>query len=139
MSEGVKEVVWCGVDERRRGRANEVCVLNVRNGRERGEMKLWNYVSECVRMFEKGCSIVLTADGKVGSNVMAGVVGKWYVGVNENNEHLVDICGERGLFLVNILKHRLINRCTWKTKDERGEQKSVINYVAVNEKGCTGC
>ncbi len=42
--------------------------------------------------------------GRVGCN---DVVGKFGVdGVNENGEHLVDICGERGLFLTNTSQHR---------------------------------
>ncbi len=32
-------------------------------------------------------------NGRVGSSKLAGVVGKWGVdGVNENGEHLVDVC-----------------------------------------------
>ncbi len=37
-------------------------------------------------------------NGRVGSSELAGVVGKWGVdGVNENGEHLVDVCAERGV------------------------------------------
>ncbi len=40
-------------------------------------------------------------NGKVCGNEVAGVVGKWGVdGVNENGEQLVDVCAERGLFLL---------------------------------------
>ncbi len=46
-----------------------------------------------------------------GSNEIAGVVGKWgAVVVNENGEHLMDVCAERGLFLANTFQHRLIGR-----------------------------
>ncbi len=38
-------------------------------------------------------------NGKVGSNEIAGVVGKWGVdGVNENRKHLVDICAVKTPF-----------------------------------------
>lgn len=49
-------------------------------------------------------------------NEIAGEAGKWDVleGVNENGEHLVDVCAERRLFLANILyQHSLIRRHTW--------------------------
>ncbi len=43
-------------------------------------------------------------NGRVGNSELAGVVGKWgEEGVNENGEHLVDICAERGLFLADTL------------------------------------
>ena len=53
---------------------------------------------------ERGSNIVLIGDmnGRVGSSEVAFVVRKWGLGgVNENNECLVDICAERGLFLAN--------------------------------------
>lgn len=83
-------------------------------------------------------------NGRVCSNEIAGVVGKWDVdGINRNEEHLVDICAERGLLLTNIFfQHRLKHRYTWRRRDERDEQKSVIGYIAVEErikKGCVGC
>ncbi len=54
---------------------------------------------------------------------MAGVVEKWEVeGVNENGEHLVDVCSERGLFLANTFQHKMIH------------QKSLIDYTAVDER-----
>ena len=55
-------------------------------------------------------------------------------GVNESYEYLVDICTEKGLFLANpFFQHKMIHRYTWR-KDEKGEQKSMINYIAVDEK-----
>ncbi len=72
-------------------------------------------------------------NGRVGSNEVAGVVGQWDVdGVNENGEHLVDVCAERGLFLANIFfQHKLIHRYTWRRRDERGKQNSMIDYIVV--------
>lgn len=58
-------------------------------------------------------------NGKAESNEITGVKGKWGVGVNENDEHLVDICGER--------------RHIWR-RDKRGEQKTAIDYVAVDKR-----
>ncbi len=67
---------------------------------------------------------------------VAEVVGKWGVdGVNENGEQLVNICADKGLFLANtFFQHRLIHRYTWRKRDERGEQKSMIDYIAVDER-----
>ncbi len=54
-------------------------------------------------------------------------------GVNENGEHLVDVCAERGLFLVNTFyHHRLIHRYTWR-RGESSEQKGVTDHIAVDE------
>ncbi len=57
------------------------------------------------------------------------MVGKWGVeGVNENGEHLVDVCAERGLFLVNtFFKHKMIHRYTWRRREDREEEKSLID------------
>ena len=119
-----------------------VCVyapVNVVNGRGREEMrKFWNDVNECLRSFNRGTRIVLIGDmnGRVGSNEIAEVVGKWGVdGINENGEHLVDMCAERGLFLANtFFQHKLIHRYTSRRRDERDEQKSMIHYMAVDER-----
>ncbi len=54
-------------------------LANVSNGRGKEEMrKFWNDVNECLRSFERGSRIVLMGDmnGRVGSNEVAGVVGK---------------------------------------------------------------
>ncbi len=76
--------------------------------------KFWNDVNECLRRFEKGSRIVLIGDmyGRVGRNEIARVVGKWGAdGINENGEHLVVVCAERGLFLTNtFFQHKLIHR-----------------------------
>ena len=119
-----------------------VCVyapVNASSGKGREEMrKFWNDVNECLRSFERGSRIVLMGDmnGRVGSNEIAGVVGKWGVdGVNENREHLIDVCAERGLFLANtFFQHKLIHRFTWRRRDGRGEQKSMIDYIAVDDR-----
>ncbi len=45
------------------------------------------------------------------------------------------MCAERRLFLANtFFQHRLIHRYTWRMKGERGEQKSMIDYIAVAER-----
>ncbi len=64
------------------------------------------------------------------------VVVKWGVeGVNENGENLVDICAERGLFLANtFFQHKMIHRYTWRRREDGGEQKSLIDYIAVGER-----
>lgn len=73
-------------------------------------------------------------NGWVKDSEMTGVVGKKGVdGVKEYGEHLVDMCPDRGLLLTNISQHGMIHRCTWR-RDERGEQKCVISYIAVDDK-----
>ncbi len=63
------------------------------------------------------------------------MVGKWGVdGMNENGEHLVDVCAERGLFANTFFQHRMVHRYTWRRMDERDEQKSLIDYIAVDER-----
>ncbi len=119
-----------------------VCVyvpVNSSNGRGREEMrKFWNDVNECLRSFERGSRMVLMDDmnERVGRNEIAGVVRKWDVdGINENGKHLVDVCAERGLSLGNtFFQHRLVHRYTWIRMDERDEQKSLTDYIAVDEK-----
>ncbi len=52
-------------------------------------------------------------------------------GVNENGQHLVDICAERGLFLSNtFFQHKMIHRYTW----ARGDERSLIDYIAVDNR-----
>ncbi len=53
--------------------------------------------------------------------------------VNENGEYLVDVCAERGLFLANTFLRKMIHRYTWRRGDG-GEQKSLIDYIAVDER-----
>ncbi len=66
---------------------------------------------------------------------MAGVVGKWGVeGVNENGEHLVDVCSERGLFLANTFQHKIIQQYMWRRGEDGGEERSLIDYIAVDER-----
>ncbi len=64
------------------------------------------------------------------------MVGKWGVeGVNENGEHLVDVCTERGLYLANIFfQHKRIHQYTWRRREDGGEEKSFIDYIAVDER-----
>ncbi len=92
-------------------------------------------MNEWLRSFQRGGRIELIGNmnGRVNSNEIAGVVGRWGVdGVNENGEHLVDICAERGLFLANTFQHKLIHKYMW--RDEKGEQKIMIDYIAMDEK-----
>ncbi len=67
---------------------------------------------------------------------MAGVVGKWGVkGVNDNGEHLMDGCAERGLFLTNtFFQHKMIHWYTWRRREDGGDKKSLIHYIAVDER-----
>ncbi len=52
-------------------------------------------------------------------------------GVNENGQHLVDICAERGLFLANtFFQHKMIHRYTW----ARGDERSLIDYKSVDNR-----
>ncbi len=51
-------------------------------------------------------------------------------GVNENGQYLVDICAERGLFLLNTFQHKMIHRYTW----ARGNERSLIDYIAVDSR-----
>ncbi len=59
-------------------------------------------------------------------------MGRYGVGgVNENGQHLVDICAERGLFLWNIFfHHKMIHRYIW----ARGDERSLIDYIAVDNR-----
>ncbi len=86
--------------------------------------------------FERGSRIVLMGDmnGRVGRNDIAGVVGKWGVdGINENGEHLVDVCAERGLFLQTPFS---TDWCTGTPGKEwmKERSKSLIDYIAVDER-----
>ena len=39
------------------------------------------------------------------------------------------------LFLANsFFQHKIIHRYTWRRRDEMGEQKSMIGYIALEEK-----
>ncbi len=62
-------------------------------------MKFWNDENECFRRFEKGRRVVVIGDmnGRVENNEIAGVVGKWDLGVNEDGEHMVDTYAEKGV------------------------------------------
>ncbi len=47
---------------------------------------------------------------------------------------MVDVCAERGLFLANtFFQHKMIHRYTWRREDG-GEEKSLIDYIAVDER-----
>ncbi len=102
--------------------------MNVKSGKGRKEIReFWDMVNDCLGMFEKVRRIVVFGDinGRVGNSELAGVVGKWggVAGVNENGEHLGDVCAERGLFLVNaVFQHKMVHRYTWRRMED-GENK----------------
>ncbi len=81
--------------------------MNVKSGKGREVMReFWDEVNDCLGIFEKGRRIVVFGDvnGRVKNSVLASVVGKWGVEeANENGEQLVDVCAERGLFLMSFL------------------------------------
>ncbi len=52
-------------------------------------------------------------------------------GLNENGQHLVDICAERGLFLSNtFFQQEMIHWYTWAREDAR----SLGDYIAVDNR-----
>lgn len=56
-------------------------------------------------------------------------------GVNENGEHLVDICAKRRLFLANtFFQHKMIHQYTWRRGEDGGEKRSLIDYIAEDER-----
>ncbi len=67
---------------------------------------------------------------------LACAVRKWGVeGVNENCEHLVDVCAERRLFLANtFFQHKIIHLYTWRRREDGGEEKSLIDYTAMDKR-----
>ncbi len=51
--------------------------------------------------------------------------------MNENGQYLMDICAERGLFLLNtFFQYKMIHRYTW----ARGDARSLTNYIAVDNR-----
>ncbi len=115
-----------------------VCVYTPVNERGmKGKMKLvkfWEDVGQVVKKFENVRRLFLLGDmnARVGSKEIGGVVGRYGVdGVNENGQHLVDICAERGLFLSNtFFQHKMIHRYTW----ARGDERSLTDYIAVDNR-----
>lgn len=62
---------------------------------------------------------------------IGSVLGKKGVeGVNENGQYLVDVCAERVLFLANTFQHRIIERYTWKSSNDR----SFIDFTAIHNR-----
>ncbi len=93
------------------------------------EKKFWEGLVQCLKTFEIVRRVFLLGDmkAKVGSTETGGVVGEFGVdGVNENGRYPVDICAERGLFLVNtFLQHKMIHGYTW----ARGNGRSLIDHT----------
>ena len=55
--------------------------------------------------------------------------------MNENGDSLISMCAEKGLFLANtFFEHKMIHRYTWRREAGEVEQKSLIDYVAVDER-----
>ncbi len=49
--------------------------------------------------------------------------------------HRVDVCAERGLFLANtFFQHKMIHLYTWRWREDGGDEKSLIDYIAVDER-----
>ncbi len=47
----------------------------------------------------------------------------------------MDVCAERGLFLASMFfKHKMIHRYTWRRREDGREEKSLIDYIAVDER-----
>ncbi len=115
-----------------------VCVYALVNEKGmKGKMKLekfWEDLGQLLKKFENVRRIFLLGDmnARVGSTEIGRVVGKYGVnGVNGNGHYLVDICAERGLFLLNtIFQHKMIHRYTW----VRGNKRSLIDYLAVDNR-----
>ncbi len=95
--------------------------------------KFWEDLGQLRKRSENVRRIFLLGDmnARVGSREIVGVVGGYGVeGVNENGQHLVDICDERGLFLSNIFfQHKMIHRYTW----ARGDNRSLIDYYCLHD------
>ena len=94
------------------------------NARSREERDNEKDLNEYLMKIKRGGSrMVLIGDtnGRVGNREIVGVVGKLGKDeVTENAEYLVDMCG-KGLFLAHMTEMR------------RGEQKSLIDYIAVDK------
>ncbi len=94
--------------------------------------KFWEDLGQLLKKCENVRRVFLLGDmnARVGSTEIGGVVGRYGVeGVNENGQHLVDICDERGLFLLNtFFQHEMIHKYKW----TRGDDSSLIGYTAVD-------
>lgn len=67
-------------------------------------------------------------NGRVGNREVAEAVEEWGVDeIYDNGEHLVDVCAERGLVLVNTFLDETLYRSTWTRRDERNEQQQMRN------------
>ncbi len=100
----------------------------------KGKMKLEEFredLRQLLKKFENVRRVFLLGDMnmRIGNTEIGGVVGKYDVeGVNENGQYLVDICAERGLFLLNtFFRHKMIHRYTW----ARGNKRSLTDYILI--------
>lgn len=93
-----------------------VCIyapVNVKSKKGLREREaFWEEVNACLKSFEKEKKLIMMGD--------MNAVGKWGIpGKNENGECLVDVCAERGMFLVNtFFQHKNIHRYTWRRRKD---------------------
>ena len=90
------------------------------------------------RSYKRKEKIIILGDmnAKVGNVSREKIVGQHGVeGVNENGDHLVELCAERNVFLANtFFQHKDIHKYTWKRGEGGGvEQKSLIDYIICEE------
>ncbi len=80
--------------------------------KQREREVFWEEVNTCLKSFETEGKLVMMGNmnATMEDECVMDVVGKWVVpGRNENEEWLVDVCAERGLFLVNtFFQHKNI-------------------------------
>ena len=113
--------------------------VNEESMRGKKEMEdFWMDLNECIESLQKRGKVVVVGDmnAKVGCEERERVVGKYGVdGVNENGEHLVGMCAERGLFLANtFFQHKDIHKYTWRRGEGSvWEQKSLIDFIVIDE------
>ena len=119
-----------------------VCVYAPVNGSTKKDIDdmniFWMEVNACLESFENDRRIILMGDmnARVGGQEIDKIVGKYGIdGMNENGEMLINICAERCLFLANtFFEHKLIHRFTWVGVGGREGQKSMIDFIAADER-----
>ena len=113
--------------------------VNVTSGKGKEEMrKFWSDLNECGKELQEKGKIIILGDmnAKVGNVSREKIVGQHGAeGVNENGDHLVELCAERNVFLANtFFQHKDIHKYTWKRGEGGGvEQKSLIDYIICEE------
>ena len=46
----------------------------------------------------------------------------------------MDMCGKRAVLSKYLFQYKMIHRYRWRRRDERGEQKRMIDYITMDEK-----